>query len=133
MHIQLIAKIYKRIKAQPGYLGFFLLYIIIVIIYFPKYLYHLIRKQKIIAFDWGEGTYSDFYLPLFQKLEKIGLKTIFFFNFEHKNQFGLTIFRKGLPRIYGDLFSNKIILCATSSKYKKLPIFNTCKNYLLYF
>lgn len=115
-----IVKVCKKIKNQPSYLGLFLLDILVTIIYFPKYLYYLIRKRKTVAFDWQDGTYGDFYLPLFEKLDKSGLETVFFFYFGDANRYGMTIFEKGLPRIYGDLLDNKIVICASSSKYKKL-------------
>lgn len=118
---ELIVKVYKKIKNQPTYLATFLLDILVTIIYFPKYLYHLIRKQKIVAFDWGDGIYSSFYLPLSEKLESSDLNIIFFFCFGAMNYFELNIFRRGLPRIYADFLDNKIVICATASKYKKLP------------
>lgn len=117
---ELTVKICKILKKQPIYLGLFLLYILTIIIYFPKYLYHLIRKQKIIAFDWGDGTYSDFYLPLFEKLDKSGLEILFFFRFGYANQYRMTTFKKGLPKVYGNFLDNKIVISATCSKYRKL-------------
>jgi hypothetical protein len=118
---ELGAKVCQKIKNQPTYLGFFLLDALVTIIFFPKYLYYLIRKEKIVAFDWGDGTYSDFYLPLFEKLDKSDLDIVFFFRFGHTNRLGMTIFKKGLPRIYGDFLDNKVVICASPSKYEKLP------------
>ena len=118
---ELIAKICKKIKNQPSYLGLLLLDILATIICFPKYLYYLIGRRKTVAFDWGDGTYSEFFLPLAEKLDKRGLRIIFFFRFGYANPSGLNILKKGLPRIYGDFLDNKVVICASSSKYEKLP------------
>ncbi len=118
---QLTLRIWIRIKNQPNYLTLFFLDLLITIIYFPKYLYYLIKKQKIIAFDWGDGTYGSFYLPLFEKLDNSDLEVVFFFHFGKANQFGPNIFKKGLPRIYADLLDNKVVICTGPSEYKKLP------------
>jgi hypothetical protein len=117
---KLIARIIKKIKTQPFYIILLLLEALIVIIYFPKYLYLRATQQKIICIDWQDGVYKDFFLPLFEEINKIGLKVVFFFNIGYSNNIGLDILIKGLPRSYANLLDNKIILCATSSKYKKL-------------
>ncbi|GAH85740.1 unnamed protein product [marine sediment metagenome] len=44
-----IVKVFKRIKNQSSYLALFLLDVLVTIIYFPMYLYYLIRKQKTVA------------------------------------------------------------------------------------
>ncbi len=103
------------------YLIFLLLEILSIIIYFPKYLYYLFKKKKIIAIDWRNGTYNDFYMPLYEILRKeSSLEIIFFFNFRDRNYFNLSIFKKGMPVIYGDFLDNKIVISATCSKYAKL-------------
>lgn len=117
----LIKKVCKKIKNQPIYLIFFILEILSIIIYFPKYLYYLFKKKKIIAIDWCNGMYRDFYMPLYEILrEEDSLEIIFFFNFRDRNYFDLSIFKKGMPVIYRDFLDNKIVICATTSKYAKL-------------
>lgn len=117
----MVIKICNKIKNQPTYLIFLLLEILSIIIYFPKYLYYLFRKKKIIAIDWRNGTYGDFYMPLYEILKKeSGLEIIFFFNFRERNCINLPIFKKGIPVIYGNILDNKIVICASSSKYAKL-------------
>jgi len=118
---QLIKKICKRVQNQPGHKFFFFLDILITIINFPKYLYYLIRKQKMIAFDWGDGTYGSFYLPLFERLASSNFRIIFFFHFIKRNQFRLDILKKGLPRIYADFLDNKVVISADCTKYEQLP------------
>ena len=117
---QLTTEICKRIKSQPFYLVFLFLDIFVTIIYFPKYLYYLVKREKIVAFDWGSGIYSNFYWPLFERLNKCGLRIVFFFHFGNAKQYGMTLFKKGLPKIYGDLLDNKIVICASAAKYAKL-------------
>ena len=117
---RLVAIIYANIKGSQSNLGFLILDILFTIIYLPKFIYHLLKKEKFICFDWGNGTYKEFYLPLVEKLDKIGIKIIFFFNFGYKYQLGSIIYKKGLPRVYRKYIDNKIILSAMSCKYKSL-------------
>lgn len=115
-----IRKVCNKIKNQPSSLGLFLLDVLVTIIYFPKYLYYLIKQQKVIAFDWRDGLFGDFYLPLFEELDKYRLQIIFFFNFGYVNRHEMTIFKRGLPRLYERFLDNKIVICATSTDYAKL-------------
>lgn len=110
-----------RIKNQPSFLFYLFLNVLAIAIYFPKYLYHLIKKQKIVAFDWADGLYSDFYMPLLEKLHNCNLEIIFFFCFGSANNYSKQIFEKGLPRFYERFLDNKIVISATTSAYKKLP------------
>ena len=103
-----IRKVCNKIKNQPSSLGLFLLDILVTIIYFPKYLYYLIKQQKVIAFDWRDGLFGDFYLPLFEEFDKRRLQIIFFFNFGYVNGYEMTIFKRGLPRLYERFLDNKI-------------------------
>ena len=115
---QLIIKIYKKIKNHPNVLITFLFEGLVIVFYFPKYLHLLIKKEKIIAFDWGNGTYESFYLPLFKILTNSNLRIVFFFRFGEVNKFGLDILKRGLPRFYADLLDNKVVISAFTSKYK---------------
>jgi len=117
---QLTTEICKRIKSQPFYLVSFFLDIFATIIYFPKYLYYLVKREKIVSFDWGNGIYSDFYLPIFEGLNKCGLRIVFFFHFGNAERYGMTVFKKGLPRIYENFLDNKIVIFASAAKYAKL-------------
>jgi len=117
---QLVSKVLKKVKTHPNYLFFFFLDVLVTVVYLPKYLYYLIKKQKIVAFDWINGTYGSFYSPLLEKLESFNLEIVFFFRFGESNRFGLKVLRKGLPRIYADLLDNKIVICADASEYERL-------------
>lgn len=118
---ELAVRVCKKIKSDPSYLSFLLLDILASVIYFPKYLYYLISRRKIIAFDWGNGIYGDFYLPLFEKLSRDNSRIVFFFHFWCPKRYNMTVFGKGLPKIYENLLDNKVVICASLSKYKKLP------------
>lgn len=97
-----------------------LLDILAAIVYFPKYLYHAVVREKLIAFDWGNGRYCEFYWPLFDGLKESGAKLIFFFDLQGPNQYGATIFVRGLPRVYADLLDNKVVISATATKFRPL-------------
>jgi len=117
----LIIKICKKIKNQPIYLIFLILEILSIIIYFPKYLYYLFKKKKIIAIDWQNGIYSSFFMPLYESLKrKSNLEVIFFFSFRGRNYINIFVLERGMPEIYKDILDNKIVICATCSKYVKL-------------
>lgn len=118
--IWLAAELCKRIKIQPHYLLFLFLDTLVTIFYFPKFLYFFFKREKIVSFAWGNGLYGSFYMPIFEKLDECGIKTVFFFDFGNPKQYGMTVFRKGLPRFYGDFLDNKIVISASGSKYKKL-------------
>ncbi len=60
------------------------------------------------------------YLPIIERLAQQGIQVIYFFNFGSTNCFNLSIFKNGLPKIYGNLLDNKIVVSATNSQYKKL-------------
>jgi len=117
----LILKIYKKIKNQPIYLIFLLLEILSIILYFPKYLFYLFKKKKLIAIDWQNGIYSSFFMPLYESLKrKSNVEVIFFFSFRGRNYINTFVLERGMPAIYRDILDNKVVICATSTKYTKL-------------
>lgn len=111
----------KKLRNQPSYCFLVFIDILAVTVYFPKYLSCLLGKQKKICFAWGNGEYSDSFLPIFDKINNRKLKIVFFFHFYGPRQYNWLVFKKGLPRVYANFFDNKLIICAGSSKYKKLP------------
>lgn len=118
--MKIAERIFRKIKNQPSYVLFSLVNMLFVCIYFPRYVYLFMRNKRIMAIDWSDGTYCDFYLPIVRKLDSQGFKIIYFFNFDNFYQFSWTIFRKGLPRVYGNYMDNKILISAQSSSYRKL-------------
>ena len=118
---KLVIKIFNKIKNQPDYCFFIFIDIMAIIIYFPKYIYCVLGKQKRICFAWGNGEYSDSFMPLINKLGKDRVNIILFFHFYAPSRYNMTVFKNGLPRIYANILDNKLIICAGNSKYKNLP------------
>ncbi len=117
---KLVLATVNKLRAQPSYCFFVFIDILAIVIYLPRYLCCMLRKQKIICFAWGNGEYSDSFLPLFYKLNDSNLKVLFFFHFYAPRRYSMTIFKKGLPRVYADVLDDKLVLCAGSSKFKNL-------------
>jgi len=96
-------------------------YVILVIVYFPKYLWLSFKHETLLAFDWGADHYGDFYRPIYEAIRARsgGPPILFFFGLKHSdNRFPLL--RSGLPRFYKNLLDNKILIAADSARYKKL-------------
>ena len=74
---KIFLNITKKLRSQPNYIFFVLVDILFIIICFPRYLYYLLRNQKIISFSWGNGEYSDSLMPLFDKLRDSNYKILF--------------------------------------------------------
>ena len=122
MSINRIAiKLFRKLKNQPDYCFFVFFDIFAIIVYFPKFIYFLLKKQKMLCFAWGNGEYSDSFMPLIYKLEKDKLNIVPFFHFYAPCRYNMTVLKNGLPRIYADILDSKLVICAGSSKYKNLP------------
>ena len=115
-----LKKLTRELKKIPTYLFFKSLTVITVLFYFPKLIYLLARQEKIIAFDWNDGLYGEMYFPLIEKLEQKEVNIVYFIDYGKVNHFGLKIINNSLPKLFGNLLDNKVVVSATKSKYKKL-------------
>jgi len=107
---------------DPGFVLNLLCYVVLVIVYFPKYLWLSFKRETLLAFDWGADRYGDFYEPIYEELKARtsgSVPILFFFFLQHDDK-RFPLLRSGLPRFYKNLLDNKILLAADSARYKKL-------------
>jgi hypothetical protein len=111
-------------KGKPALIISILLYIILVIVYFPKYLWLRFSQRRIVAFDWHWDHYGNFYRPIYAQLKahsKSSMPILFFFRFEVGGDKRFPVLRSGLPAFYRDLLDHKVVIAADFARYKKLP------------
>jgi hypothetical protein len=114
----------QRLVVKPTIILKLFWYGILIVVFSPKYLWLLFKRTKFIAFDWHWQQFGSFYYPLYSRLKfyfKDSIPIIFFFRFEQSGDKHLPTLKSGLPAIYRDLIDNKIVIAASSARYKKLP------------
>jgi len=112
----------RRHLKEPALFLQLVAYIILSVIYFPKFLFLLLRNRSVVAFDWSTNVYGDFYEPILDELQaRVGntVPIIFFFAMQQRDE-RFAILRSGLPRAYKNVLDNKIVVSASASRYKKL-------------
>ena len=85
-----IGKIIRRIRQNPSHIFLLLLELLASLIVFPKFLYHRLFRHKFVAFDWADGLYEEFYLPISNLLHEKGVRVTYFWNVGYVNKFNYT-------------------------------------------
>ena len=112
----------KEHLKEPVLFLHLLSYRVLVIVYFPKFLWLSLRHKSLLACDWSTDLYGDFYEPILSELKARAGNTVpivFFFALQRRDK-RFALLRSGLPRAYKNLLDNKIVVSASCSRYRKL-------------